>query len=256
MYEPLRLLTQPLTFLLALLLVTTIASLRRGARRGWRWLSLALTLLIVAVAHPYAAWAAARALEAQYPPVAVDGPLPALRALVVLSGGLMGGSHGEGVLAEDSLVRTICGARLAQRIAPEIVIVTGGVVSPATPVSAAERMRDLMIVMGVPAERIVVEGRAQNTVDNAALSATLLASHGGLRRVGLVTEAVHMPRSVGIFRARGYDVVPLSCEAQTTPTFPITISTLVPGPRAAWLFNRAAHEWISLTYYRLRGDWK
>jgi hypothetical protein len=65
-----------------------------------------------------------------------------------------------------------------------------------------------------------------------------------------------MPRSVGIFRAQGYDVVPMSCEAQTGPTFALTLTTVLPGPRAAWLFNRAAHEWISLTYYRLRGDWK
>jgi uncharacterized SAM-binding protein YcdF (DUF218 family) len=254
-YEPLRPLTQPLTFLLLLLLLTTIVSLRRGARGLWRWLALALTLLVVAAAHPYAAWATAHALEAQYPPVAVEGPLPSVRALVVLSGGLMGGSRHEGVLAEDSIVRTICGARLARRITPDVIVVTGGVVSPATRASAAERMRDLMVTLGVPAERILVEGQARNTVENASRSAALLAPYG-IRRVGLVTEGVHMPRSVGIFRAQGYEVVPLSCEAQTGPALRLTLTTLLPGPRAAWLFNRAAHEWISLSYYRLRGDWK
>jgi uncharacterized SAM-binding protein YcdF (DUF218 family) len=254
-YEPLRPLTQPLTFLLALLLLTTLASLRRSAGRGWRWMVLAVALSLAAVSHPYAAWAAAHALESQYPPVAVEGPLPSLRALVVLSGGLMSGSQREGVLAEDSIVRTICGARLARRINPELIVVTGGVVSPSTQASAAQRMRDLMVIMGIPTERILVEGHARNTVDNASMSAALLAPYG-IRRVGLVTEAVHMPRSVGIFRAHGYDVVPLSCEAQTGPAFGFALTTLLPGPRAAWLFNRAAHEWISLSYYRFIGDWK
>lgn len=255
MYEPLRLLTQPLTFLLALLLIATIASLRRRARGVWRWLVLALTLLVVAVTHPYAAWAAARALESQYPPVAVEGPLPPLRALVVLSGGLFSGSRGEGVLSEDSMVRTVCGARLALRLAPEVVVVTGGSINPSTRASAAQRMRDLMVVMGVPAERILVEGRAETTVGNARESRALLAPRG-ITRIGLVTEALHMPRSVGIFRAEGFDSVPLSCEAQAGPSFHLSLSTLAPGPRAAWLFNRAAHEWISLAYYRFMGNWK
>ena len=93
------------------------------------------------------------------------------------------------------------------------------------------------------------------TVGNARESKALLSPRGILR-VGLVTDALHMPRSVGIFRAQGFDVVPMSCEAQAGPTFHWSTSTLVPGPRAAWLLNRATHEWISLAYYRFSGEWR
>jgi uncharacterized SAM-binding protein YcdF (DUF218 family) len=254
-YEPLRVATQPLTVLLILLAGTACAGLRQRSRPLWRRLTLALALLTMGVAHPWAAWAATRALESQYASVTDATPLPPLRALVVLSGGLIAGSRGEGALSEDSLVRTVCGTRLSRRINPEFIVVTGGSINPATVVSAAERMRDLMIVLGVPKERILVENRARTTVGNARESRALLAPRG-ITRIGLVTEALHMPRSVGIFRAEGFDSVPLSCEAQAGPSFHLGLSTLLPGPRAAWLFNRAAHEWISLTYYRLLGNWK
>jgi uncharacterized SAM-binding protein YcdF (DUF218 family) len=254
-YEPLRLVTQPLTTLLILLTFTTLLALRRAASARWRVLVVVLTLLVVAVSHPYAAWRVTRALEAQYPPVTGAAAPPSVRALVVLSGGMMAGDRNQGVLAEDSLVRTICAAELARRISPEVIVVTGGIVNPATPASAAERMRDLLVTLGLASERILVEGRAMTTVGNARESRALLAPRG-LMRVGLVTQALHMPRSVGIFRAEGFDVVPLSCDAQAGPGFHFGLSTLLPGPRAAWLFNRAAHEWVSLSYYRLRGEWK
>ena len=255
MYEPLRLATQPLTVVLVLLMGTAWAGLRHGARPLWRRLTLALVLLLAAVAHPWAAWATTRALETQYASVTESTPLPPLRALVVLSGGMMSGSRGEGVLSEDSLARTVCGARMAQRIRPDVIVVTGGSINPGTRASAAERMRDLLVVLGIPTERILVEGLAETTVGNARESRALLAPRG-ITRIGLVTEALHMPRSIGIFRAAGFDSVPLSCDAQTGPSFRVSLSTLLPGPRAAWLFNRAAHEWISLAWYRLRGQWK
>jgi uncharacterized SAM-binding protein YcdF (DUF218 family) len=251
-YEPLRIFTQPLTFLLILLMLAAILAVRRNARPLWRWTVLVLVLAIGIVSHPFSAWVAARSLEAQYPPAAATSVLPPVRALVVLSGGLFAGNQHQGVLAEDSLMRTTCGARLAHRIAPELIVVTGGRVNPDTQASAAERMRDLLVLMGVDDQRILVEGRAMTTVGNARESRALLGPRG-ITRVGLVTEALHMPRAVAIFRGEGFDVVPLSCEGQAGPSFPWTRSTLLPGPRSAWLVNRAVHEWVGLAYYRLVG---
>lgn len=255
MYEPLRLFTQPLTVLLVLLTLVTLLALRRQASARWRSFAVLLTLLLVAVSHPYTAWRATRSLEAQYPTATSARDLPAMRALVVLSGGMVAGDRNQGVLAEDSLVRTVCAAELARRVSPEVIVVTGGNVNPATRASAAERMRDLLVTMGLEPGRILVEDRAMTTVGNARESKRLLAPRG-LMRVGLVTQPLHMPRSVGIFRAEGFEVTPLACDAQAGPVFHVGLSTLLPGPRAAWLFNSAAHEWISLAYYRLRGEWK
>lgn len=255
MYEPLRVATQPLTFLLILLAATAVLSLRRTARPLWRRLTVVLTLLLIAAAHPWSAWVTSRALESQYPPVAADGPLPQVRTLVVLSGGLLAGSRGQGVLSEDSLERTVCGAAFARRLGEARIVVTGGRIHPSAPVSVAARMRDLMVDMGVPADRILVEGRAQTTVGNAYESRALLGAQAN-EPIGLVTEALHMPRAVGIFRAAGFTVVPLPCEGNASPVFHFTSSTMLPGPRAAWLFNLAAHEWIGLVYYRLTGAWK
>lgn len=255
MYEPLRLATQPLTVLLVLLAVVTLGGLRRASSVRWRRAAWGLAWLTAIVCHPYTAWHATHALEAQYPHV--ERPLlGASPTLVVLSGGILSGADARGILAEDSLVRTVCAARLARQLDPGLIVVTGGVVNPATPTSVAQRMRDLLVEWGVPHDRILVEPRAMTTVGNARESWSLL-SPKGQRRIALVTDAIHMPRSVGIYRAVGFDVVPLPCDhLQTGTPFRWTPTTALPGPRAAWLFNRAAHEWIALAYYRARGEWR
>jgi uncharacterized SAM-binding protein YcdF (DUF218 family) len=253
-YEPLRIVTQPLTVLLLLLVVTTLMAARARSRASWRWSAFLLALLSVVVCHPYAAWWLAHALEAQYP-ARDPNRLGGVRALVVLSGGILAGADGRGELAEDSLARTVCAAELTKHAEVPLVLVTGGVVNPAAPVAVAQRMRDLLVTFGVPDARILVEPRAMTTVGNARESWALLAPRG-LRRIGLMTDALHMPRSVGTFRAVGFDVDPLPCHVQTGQTFRWSPSTLLPGSRAAWLFNRAVHEWIGLGYYRLRGDWR
>ena len=63
----------------------------------------------------------------------------------------------------------------------------------------AEVMRSLAIELGVEENRIMTEVRSRNTMDNATGLAKLLPPDGK-RRIGLVTSAVHMPRSESVFR--------------------------------------------------------
>ena len=76
----------------------------------------------------------------------------------------------------------------------------------------AELMRDQAVRLGVPRERIVLQGRSRTTTEDADLSAPLLTA---ARRVVLVTSPSHSRRAAGEFRrALGPGVEVLSCPSR------------------------------------------
>jgi uncharacterized SAM-binding protein YcdF (DUF218 family) len=65
--------------------------------------------------------------------------------------------------------------------------------------------------MQIPDSCILIEGNSRNTLENASMSKTLLQKHGQQGPYLLVTSAFHMRRSLMIFKKRGVDVIPYSC---------------------------------------------
>ena len=72
-------------------------------------------------------------------------------------------------------------------------------------------MRALLVDLGVPPGRIVLEERSRNTRENAEFTAGLLKEYR-VQRVLLVTSALHMRRAVGEFERAGVDVVPAATD--------------------------------------------
>ncbi len=82
------------------------------------------------------------------------------------------------------------------------MIVTGGAIQwMGSVVPEAEGMRELLEFMGVPADAIVADGGAEYVRECATCA---IADDLGVERVLLVTSALHMPRSVGIFERQGF----------------------------------------------------
>ena len=92
------------------------------------------------------------------------------------------------------------GIALVQAGRAAALLMTGGGVRPEAPV-----MRDLAVAAGVPADRVHVEARARNTIENALFSAPLIRA-AGWRRLLVVTDSFHRPRAAYIFRRFGLDV--------------------------------------------------
>ena len=112
--------------------------------------------------------------------------------------------------------RCIHAAEVYRRAGPCPVIVSGGKVSARDPGPAtAEAMRDLLIHLGVAPSDIIVESASRTTYENAVNSCELLEDRN-LGDVVLVTDAAHMYRSVGCFRALGVDVMPAACNYRAT----------------------------------------
>jgi len=101
---------------------------------------------------------------------------------------------------------------------------------------------------GVPVRWI--EPRSYDTADNAAFSAAMLRT-AGVKRILLVTDAMHMPRARTAFERAGLEVV-------SAPTMffgsrrPLSLDAWVPDVEDMRLSWYAIYEWIGIAWYRLR----
>jgi uncharacterized SAM-binding protein YcdF (DUF218 family) len=105
--------------------------------------------------------------------------------------------------------------------------------------------------LGLPHERVLVENRSRNTIENAEFSKALVQPKPGERWL-LVTSAYHMPRAVGTFRGVGFAVEPYPVDWRTRGVE----GAAIPFGNAADGLKRtdtALREWIGLLVHRLAG---
>jgi uncharacterized SAM-binding protein YcdF (DUF218 family) len=94
-----------------------------------------------------------------------------------------------------------------------------------------------------------VDMTAMTTGENAMVAARDLKSEG-LKRIALVTDAIHMPRSRQVFEAAGLEVI--VCPTAYAGQRPFEAYQLVPGAAALQLSQASLREWVSRGYYLLR----
>lgn len=91
------------------------------------------------------------------------------------------------------------------------------------------------------------EERSRNTAENAEYSVRML-KQAGIRRVLLVTHAMHMPRAREAFERQGIEVVAaptlFHSRARWSPWM------LVPSASGLSRSYYASHEWVGLAWYR------
>jgi uncharacterized SAM-binding protein YcdF (DUF218 family) len=87
-----------------------------------------------------------------------------------------------------------------------MLVMTGGL-GPGDQATEAEAARLWSLARGVPPEAIAVETRSRTTQENLAFAQPILAQHG-LRTVLLVSDPLHMRRSVAIARRLGIEAAP------------------------------------------------
>lgn len=123
--------------------------------------------------------------------------LEARDAIVVLGASLGPRDALTPILAE----RVAAAAMLFAAAAAPKIITTGGVTGRASR-AEAEVLAEALVNSGVPREAVVVEGRAQTTLDNARFTAAMLPAAA---RVWLVTQPFHVKRAEHLFVAAGLD---------------------------------------------------
>lgn len=182
---------------------------------------------------------------------AIAGPL----AGIVILGGFEDGwvsSGRPGLTVNEAAERLTEGIRLALKRQEARIVFTGGVgrLWPAG-VAAGGPVGKLITDLGIAPTRIVLEQRSRNTLENALFTRDLVAPKAGERWL-LVTSAYHMPRSVGVFRVAGFEVVPYPVDYRTRDAGDIwRLFDRVPAGHER--LDLAAREWIGLLAYWLMG---
>jgi uncharacterized SAM-binding protein YcdF (DUF218 family) len=171
------------------------------------------------------------------------------QAIVVLGGGRFKNAPeygGQDIPRLAVLGRLRYGAKLHRETGLPI-LVTGGTPDGSSESEAALMARALRDDFGIDAKW--QEGASANTAQNAQYSARQLAQ-AGVKKILLVTDAIHMARSKTIFAHNGLDVVPAPTVFHSRePLAPIDFV-----PKGHWLgvSSYAMHEWIGIIWYGLR----
>ena len=240
-------------FFLALALLAVSLLLRRF-KRGAFFLALGAFLLLVVPSSPVISGRLVASLEDQYPDQSMQTIIPA-QAIVVLGGSLQPASkrHPASHLVGSS-DRLLVALRLYRAGKAPLILCSGGNLSlfnqPSDDPPEARAMSGLLQEWGLPASAILTEENSVNTHENATMSFQLLSARK-IRRIILVTSAIHMPRAVATFRKAGFEVVPA----------PAAFYTGWGGDDLPWIpssdnldsTEMALREWVGLWVYRCRG---
>lgn len=152
------------------------------------------------------------------------------------------------VTIKDTGGRLTTALALAEQFPEALILATAGYRGKG--LSQAEVAGRFFMESGVNPHRLILETESHNTFENAVLSKELVNSKPTETWL-LVTSAFHMPRSVAVFRATGWNAIPLPTDYRSLPQGELnTVFDVASRLREADL---AVHEWIGLVVYRLMG---
>jgi uncharacterized SAM-binding protein YcdF (DUF218 family) len=229
---------------------------RRWPRAGKIIAGTAFAAMVVLSTNAGAGWLV-RPLEART--TALVAPERAgAQAIVVLAAGQLENApeYGNRAIPDYiALARLRYAAHLQRRTGLPVLVSggNGGEIDPETHEREYAKADAMAVALredfGVPVRWI--ETTSRDTAQNAAFSAALLRADG-VKRILLVTDAMHMPRAHDVFAQHGLEVV-------DAPT--MFFNDQAKGMRA-WLPSAegmrrtwyAVYEWIGIAWYRVRTD--
>ncbi len=248
----------PLGLACLLLLLALGLMLWRRSRLAMIPVGLALVILLIS-SNGWVSISLLKSLEFQHLP---SGELPKADAIVVLGGATRPAFPPRPwVEVSEEGDRVLYGAKLYREgKAPRVILSGGRVDWFGKADSESEDMAILMEPMGVPRSAMLQDPTSLNTRENA-VNVKKIMDENGIRRILLVTSAMHMPRSLRIFQKLGIDAIPAptdflvsyrDLEALRNSPQSLALSFL---PESEQLRNvtRALKEYIGMLIYWLRG---
>ncbi|HEV7346141.1 MAG TPA: YdcF family protein [Devosia sp.] len=243
-------LVQPLTLVFLLLLAGWLLTLLGRRRLGLTAGGLGLILLAVASFTSLGTLLIAPLEDRFTRPVRLPD---AVDTIVMLGGATDGTISTARQITElsdagDRLTDTL---QLALRYPDARILITGGsgrLVAEGE--SEAEIAARFFAGIGIAADRLLLEAASRNTDENAELTKAMLGEDPGT--VVLVTSAFHMPRSIGLFRRVGIDVLPWPTDYRSagSPSFAFELVNPVQNLETVGV---AVKEWIGLAVYHWTG---
>lgn len=223
------------------------ALLRRAPVLG-RSLIGAAFLVLLAVSMPVGSNRLANWVE-RYPPLDLSAPVAA-DAIVVLAGGIRRDAPlpGQATLTPEPLER-LAGGVVVARATHLPMLLSGGRVEPG--IAEADVMQEVLVqAFGMQARWL--EQRSRTTRENARESAKILLPLG-MRRVVLVTSALHLPRAVREFEAAGFTVIPAPTGLDSPGACVASLHCWLPNGPALAQSHAALYEMLGAVVARLDG---
>lgn len=118
--------------------------------------------------------------------------------IVILGGG--------GIPSDTGLMRTYYGARHSISF-PDATVIVALPADENPETSSVGRMKDELVLRGVPASSILMETKGKNTHEQATMIRAMLGPEAINDTVHIVTEGTHLRRSVLSFRKAGFSHV-------------------------------------------------
>ena len=239
----------PAVWLLILCGIGAILLWVGAVKTGRSLISIGLLCFALIAALPVEEWAL-QPLEDRFAP---PEDLGQVDGIVVVGGAVNSILSADRSAPEsgDAADRMIQFAALARRFPAAKLVFSGGPL-PSLPAGPKESdwARVMFTSLGIDESRVIYEGESRTTAENALFTARLIHPAPGERWL-LVTSAWHMPRAIGAFRGAGLDMIAYPVGYRTFRGPILHPYSLV--DRLAML-HYAAHEWIGLVVYRLRGQ--
>ena len=242
---------QPLSLAFFLVFLALMAGLLR-----WRILSnlgaAASALILFVTLYTTAGNLMMQGLEQRFAKPAGDPE--SLQCMIVLGGAFENevNTVRHGIEFNGGADRFVEALRLAQKFPDSSILVSGGDGSISGvyegDAAASERFFPLF---GVGRDRLIEETQSRTTFENAVNTKEFLASQG-LSKCLLITSGFHMPRSVGIFRKLGIDIVPWPTDYRTDGQVRPGLDFTQPNLNAQNMAT-AIREWYGLIGYYLAG---
>jgi uncharacterized SAM-binding protein YcdF (DUF218 family) len=254
LYSILLKLLYPTSLCLIFLLAAAVFQKRKVVNRVFFWLAVAV---IMVCGNGWLIGGLTKHLEWRYLPA---NPVPEADCILILSGGILPKSAPrQTVEVGDAGDRVLYGAYLfRQGKAPRIIctgnVGTGGIASR----PGSEDMAEFLETLGVSKDVIITETKSEDTHQHAKNLSPLFQERG-FKHVLLVTSAMHMPRSMGVFKrlCPGIEFTPAPTDFHATEAAPKPwyheLTALIPTPRHLLDFSEVMHEYLGMAYYKVRG---
>jgi uncharacterized SAM-binding protein YcdF (DUF218 family) len=218
-----------------------------GARLAALGVALLFAMMFGPIAHLLAV-----PLETRFPPPPRNMEAP---GGVIVLGGTVDETLSDQidrVVINSAAERITAPIELMRRYPNARLVFTGGSAAGFdAPSREARTVKRFWREMGIDSDKVIYEDRSRNTYENALFTRDLVKPGPGERWL-LVTSAIHMPRSVGIFREMGFSIIPYPVDFHTNGNFS-HLSSQRKAPQSLELVDAATHEWIGLVAYWLTG---
>lgn len=175
---------------------------------------------------------------------------------VVLLGGMVeeGASAAAGQASyNENVERLIATHRLLRDNRARVAIISGATIDPALAAwgEAATLGRQLED-WGIAKERIIIEGRARNTHENAVYT-QLIAKERGFQQVLIVTSAFHMIRAAECFAGVGMKVDTLAVDYRAGDRAGAGLGGWLPRAQSLATTSAMTREMLGRWIYRVQG---